>query len=45
MQRAPYLVVVEMYTSDNSGNIFVLRMQSILDSLRIKNGEGEVISS
>jgi serine/threonine protein kinase len=38
MQQAPYLVVIEMYTSDVVGGDdgMVARLQSILDSLRIQ---------
>lgn len=36
LQRAPYLLVVEFYTTDETENTLVLRMQTILDSLRFK---------
>jgi tRNA A-37 threonylcarbamoyl transferase component Bud32 len=37
MQRAPYLAVVEMYTSDdNSGRDLLDELQGILNSLRVK---------
>lgn len=35
IQRTPYLVVVEMFTANNTQNTLVQRMQSILDSLRV----------
>jgi serine/threonine protein kinase len=36
INRAPHFVVVEMYSSDESGNRFVPTFQSILDSLQVK---------
>lgn len=36
MQRGSYLVVLEMYTAESTGNTLVPRMQFILDSLRVK---------
>ncbi len=35
MRRGPYFVVLETYTSDESGNRFVGSLQLILDSLRV----------
>lgn len=35
LHRAPYLVVVEMYTSADSGNAYVPVLQDILDSLQV----------
>lgn len=36
LQRGPYLAVVEMYTAESTGNSLVPRMQSVLESLRVK---------
>lgn len=36
LHRAPYLVVVEMFTSEASGNTYVPLLQNILDSLHIR---------
>lgn len=36
INRAPYLVVVEMYSSDEMGNQLVSTFQNILDSLQVK---------
>jgi serine/threonine protein kinase len=35
LNRAPYLVVVDVFTADETGNSLVPTMQNILDSLRI----------
>ena len=35
LDRAPYLVVVDVFTADDTGNSLVPTMQSILDSLRL----------
>ena len=36
LQRAPYLAVLEVFSSDVTGNAFVPTFQQILDSVRIK---------
>lgn len=36
LNRAPYLTVVEMYSSDATGNTLVPTFQQILDSLQVK---------
>ena len=38
LNRAPYLVVFETYSSDAVGNRFVPTFQRILDSLSVKTG-------
>lgn len=39
LNRAPYLVVVEMFTSADSGNNYVPVLQNILDSLNVQGDE------